>query len=344
MGYLNIIFPQGIGAAFQPAFDEAGAFWNNVVTAGAAPTTLDNGLDVSGTQCNVNYQYAPGSVINGIDLFASIPDIDGPGQILGRAGPCVYHGSIRDRPLFPMLGIMEFDVADSAGLVEEGQFANVVVHEMGHVIGLGTLWPALEGILINPCPIFFPRPCDPYYVAPNGKQGFQQLNPPSSIGVNIPVANTGGTGTANGHWREVTFENELMTGYLNADRENPLSIMTVLSLKDLGYSVNIEAAEPYTVPAQSVAKTIDENAIQLIGDTVLLEPEFIEEIKNRLRPVNGETESENYEGMFSAMFLVMLAGFILLGGYFSYLQRKQRKFLEDVMKQQNSVRSPMHKA
>lgn len=336
MPYLNVIFPGGISSLFKPAFEEAIDFWNAVVLEGSPPTTLSDGLDVSGTQCGVDYKYPEGAVVNGIDIFASTPDIDGVGQILGRAGPCVYHGSIFQRPLFPMLGIMEFDIADSATLVEQGQFANVVVHEMGHVIGLGTLWPALEGILKDPCPMFRPRPCDPYYIGGFGVQGYKRLNPPASIGPLPPVANTGGAGTANGHWREVTFDNELMTGYLNSGSENPLSIMTIMSLKDLGYTVDESVAEAYTVPAQAKA-SIDADAIELLGDILFFEEQHIEEIE----ALNAET---SYEAQFSGLFFVVITGFMLLASLFGYLNYRQNKRFELLLSEGNiKTPSPMYR-
>ena len=63
----------------------------------------------------------------------------------------------------------------------------------------------------------------------------------------VPVENTGGPGTADGHWRETVFRNELMSGFIG-DPGNPLSRMTAASLGDLGYQVDIDAAEPYTLP------------------------------------------------------------------------------------------------
>ena len=60
----------------------------------------------------------------------------------------------------------------------------------------------------------------------------------------VPVENTGRPGTRNAHWRETIFLNELMSGFI-AEIGNPLSRMTVGSLQDLGYIVNIDAAEAY---------------------------------------------------------------------------------------------------
>jgi leishmanolysin len=63
----------------------------------------------------------------------------------------------------------------------------------------------------------------------------------------VPVENTGGPGTRNSHWRETVFRNELMSGFI-AGPGNPLSRVTVASLEDIGYLVDINAAEPYTLP------------------------------------------------------------------------------------------------
>ena len=64
----------------------------------------------------------------------------------------------------------------------------------------------------------------------------------------VPVENTGGSGTADAHWRESVFGNELMTGWLNSGITNPLSRITVASMADLGYQVNMNAADSYTPP------------------------------------------------------------------------------------------------
>jgi hypothetical protein len=63
----------------------------------------------------------------------------------------------------------------------------------------------------------------------------------------VPVENTGGPGTREGHWRETVFRNELMSGFI-AQPGNPLSRLTVASLADLGYQTDLDAAEPYVLP------------------------------------------------------------------------------------------------
>ena len=63
----------------------------------------------------------------------------------------------------------------------------------------------------------------------------------------MPVENQGGPGTANSHWRDTVFRNELMTGFV-AGPPNPLSRLTAASLKDLGYKVALYKSEPYSLP------------------------------------------------------------------------------------------------
>src|SRR5215207_4498866 len=63
----------------------------------------------------------------------------------------------------------------------------------------------------------------------------------------IPVENSGGSGTRDSHWRESTFNNELMTGFLDSGA-NPLSRMTIGSLEDFGYTVDYGAADGYNIP------------------------------------------------------------------------------------------------
>lgn len=46
---------------------------------------------------------------------------------------------------------------------------------------------------------------------------------------------------------EDMYDDELMTSYI--DKENYLSILTILSLKDLGYEVNSTMADSFTIGA-----------------------------------------------------------------------------------------------
>ena len=76
----------------------------------------------------------------------------------------------------------------------------------------------------------------------------------------VPVENTGGAGTADAHWRDAVFFNELMTGFVNSRVTvpigimNPLSVMSIQSLADVGYTVNPLAADPFAIPGLSASR------------------------------------------------------------------------------------------
>jgi len=130
----------------------------------------------------------------------------------------------------------------------EGSLNAVILHEMGHVIGVGTLWnDYLSGDIQNPV-----------YTGKNALREYRTLT--GRRNTSIPVENTGGEGTALGHWRETTFHTELMTGYAEpAGVPMPLSRMTVGCLQDLGYTVDITKSDPYTLPSNSQSAFININ-------------------------------------------------------------------------------------
>jgi hypothetical protein len=49
------------------------------------------------------------------------------------------------------------------------------------------------------------------------------------------------------HWRDADLPSELMAAGLNAPPK-PLSRLTVAALADVGYQVDLDAAEPYQLP------------------------------------------------------------------------------------------------
>ena len=51
----------------------------------------------------------------------------------------------RNSSLLPIQGNITFNSADVTRMVADGSFASVVLHEMGHVLGIGTMWAA-EGL------------------------------------------------------------------------------------------------------------------------------------------------------------------------------------------------------
>jgi len=236
-GYaITLCLTTTMSASQRTVFKNAAARWASVITADAE----DGDAEIDAGTCG---ETSPSLnlTIDDLLIFAGIEDIDGPGEILGQAGWCYRRDEPTDK--LPAIGLMRFDLADVAELESEGQLQAVFLHEMGHVLGIGSLWDDLN-LLKSPSPNAGP-PNDTYFAGANGIIGFNAIGGSTYTGgQKVPVENTGGAGTANSHWRENVLKNELMTGYLNAGN-NPMSAVTVQSLADLGYTVNGAAADPF---------------------------------------------------------------------------------------------------
>ena len=230
----------------QKAFVDAAARWGKIITsdlpdvpAGVIP---ENACGTGSPSIGIP--------IDDMLIFAAVTTIDGPGGILGSAGPCV----IRAPAGLPVVGTMRFDVADVTNLEAQGTLSSVILHEMGHVIGIGSYW-AFKGLLQNPSTAG--NQLDTYFSGTNGIAGFNDIGGATYTGgQKVPVENTGGGGTINVHWRESVLQNELMTGFLNPG-SNPLSMVTVSSLVDLGYTVDTTQADPFSLTLSLRAPVFD---------------------------------------------------------------------------------------
>ncbi len=172
--------------------------------------------------------------VDDIRIEARLTDIDGAGGVLGQAGPTVVRGG--DAPL-PVTGIMEFDIADADYYNDNGLWDDIILHEMLHTLGLGTMW-SYVGLTSGSV-----EGGDLRFTGANATAAYNSefadiaANDAGSAS-GVPVETHGGSGTAGGHWDEELFGNELATGYVNGS--NYVSSMTLASLEDLGYDTVID--------------------------------------------------------------------------------------------------------
>jgi hypothetical protein len=216
-------------AAQQAFFEAAAAKWQGIIV-GDVP-------DASGTiparSCGNSFKTPSFSgTIDDVLIDVLLQPIDGPGAVLGAAGPCL----VRNADLLTVYGLMFFDTDDLAFLEQNDILDEVVVHEMGHVLGFGSLWNFGRSLLQG-------STADPRFVGPNAIAGYHDVG---GRGSSVPVEENGGPGTAFSHWDEETFDEELMTGFI-ALGQSPLSVMTIGSMQDLGYVVDPTAADRYHV-------------------------------------------------------------------------------------------------
>ena len=221
-GFQITLSLSGLTASQQAVFQQAAKRWQEIIV-GDLPNATYRGL-----------------VVDDILINASSASIDGVNGVLGQA----WSDAFRSGSVLPYHGVMQFDSADVASMEQSGLLQSVVLHEMGHVLGIGTIW-GYRGLISGA------RTSNPIFVGAHATAAYNQMFGTSARGV--PVEGTGGAGTADAHWRESIFVNELMTGWAGPGTNLPVSSVTVASLWDLGYTVNMAAANAYTPSSSALA-------------------------------------------------------------------------------------------
>lgn len=231
---IQINFDGGLTTSQQAYFSVAASYWQSLIVdyAGGVNPLFANGID---------------DMDGRIDITAKGVIIDGVGGVLGSAGPQTGVGS--GGFLYTATGLMRFDSADLASMESNKTLMSVIMHEMAHVLGFGTLWdPATDFSIAGFQDVF--NHSTNLYTGINALQEWKTEFSQSSATA-VPIEADGGPGTAQSHWNEVaggagltgitdTFgrdmRNELMTGWLNAP--SFLSRMSVAQFADIGYVVD----------------------------------------------------------------------------------------------------------
>lgn len=245
---IEVRYPDGEPSAeVKAAFDSAAAKWQRIVV-GDLEDIVIAGTDTMGpvkVGDNACIPVVVDQTIDDLIIFAYVKPIDGARGILGFATP-IYS---RNSDSTTISGCMTFDVADMVELAAAGALQATITHEMGHVLGIGTLWDAKQKA-VNTCSSGMPT-SKPYFTGGSARQAFR-----SALGTGVawsdsmvPLEGSGACfdGTRDAHPSEAIFKNELMTGYID-QFSNPLSVVSASILRDLGMTVNDLATDDYTVP------------------------------------------------------------------------------------------------
>lgn len=157
--------------------------------------------------------------LSSLYITATVAPIDGPGGILGFAGPdaLLTMGSSRRNFAVAVRSSMTFDLDDFPFMIANDILVSTIAHEMGHALGFGTLFAGND--LIGPRGGFGTIE---YINGDYAIQGYRRElgNPVASF---VPLEQRGGAGTALGHWLDAppffnqvftgAFKKELMTGF-----------------------------------------------------------------------------------------------------------------------------------
>jgi hypothetical protein len=231
---IQINFDGGLTSSQQAYFSFAASYWQSLIVdyAGGTNPLFSSGID---------------DMDGRIDITAKGIAIDGVGGVLGQAGPqtAARLGGF----LYTATGIMQFDSADLGSMESNKTLMSVIMHEMAHVLGFGTLWDPATDFGFEGYQDVFNHTTNAYTGANALGQWKTEFS--QSSATFVPVEADGGAGTAKSHWNEVAggagltgitdtlgrdMRNELMTGWLNAP--SFLSRMSVAQFADIGYVVD----------------------------------------------------------------------------------------------------------
>ena len=120
-----------------------------------------------------------------------------------------------------------------------------VLHEIGHVLGIGTIWFS-KGMIreLNG---------DTHFPGPKAIAAFDQAGGTDYQGAKVPTERDGT------HWRTSALSGELMSTVA----PNPvISAITLQALSDMGYSVDLSATDPYVRPSPTAAKPVADEELE----------------------------------------------------------------------------------
>ncbi len=257
--------------AYQASFVTAAARWTSILTE-----------DIPDVGAG-----AWGGAVDDVRIEASADVIDGPGGILGSAQ---YQYRRTTGARLPINGVMQFDTAD----LNNSTIVDVITHEMGHVLGIGSLWSSAA--LVNDY-----GGTNPTYIGASALAEYRNLMANQAL-ASIPVENTGNTGTRDVHWRESLFGRELMTGYYNTGQVNPLSRVSAASLIDLGYpGVNPDATDNWAPnsgnPMPTIASLSPSVASSPLGGTFTLTANSVNDVSGGVASVRFYRETNGIPGL-----------------------------------------------
>ena len=213
---------------------------------------------------NDSYRIAAGERIDDLRIYVNAFPFPGDYsyRTLGLGGVSLTRQETR----LPVVGCMGFRLSR---LNDPAEFSEVALHEIGHALGFGNIWDG-HGLLEDP-------DTDPHFSGPLAIAAFDAAGGRGYSGAKVPVASD------KAHWKLPVLAGELM-GPIGGDRGEDggaLSAITIQSLADLGYGVDLTYAHAYTLPGAIPAAKID-TAAHVCGAGLHPEPIDVVDAEGRI--------------------------------------------------------------
>ena len=237
--------------------------WMSIIREDLPDYTFTQGW--SGECGDHSYAIPSGERID--DLRIYITSYDGyEDTAAGWASPRV----LRRTSSQTVLGCMGFNLKH----IDSYSFVGTGLHEIGHVLGIGSIFYDL-GFLQDPNG-------DPHFNGPLAIAAFNDAGGRDYAGKKVPMQKMDGA-----HWRDSVFGvgGELMTP---SGGRGTLSAITIQALADLGYSVDVTQADPYTLPSVAAKASA-----KIAAPSTHAQPEFSCGVGEQREPIYVVDEQGN---------------------------------------------------
>ena len=176
-----------------------------------------------------SYAIPSGERIDDLRIYVVSFNDDDDDALGGWAGPRV----LRETSHLSVVGCMGFNLDDNRVSLW------IALHEIGHVLGIGTRPWDNNGFVQK-------SPNDVHFNGPLAIAAFNDAGGRNYTGKKVPLEEDWG------HWRQSVLRGELMepVGW-----NVSVSAITIQALADIGYSVDVTQADPYTLP-RAAAKVV----------------------------------------------------------------------------------------
>ncbi len=245
---IELVFLKGGTSEQDDAVKDAAERWESVIARDVFDWDHDAFNRVPAGTCGPGSP-AVSDVVDDIRVFVTIDSIDGAGGVMARSGPCW----VRPYPLEggegiwlqPTLAALILDEDDLADIEEEELLEPFMTHEMAHALGfVPGLWDRHDR-LRDPSLPNSPG-ADTHFEGPWTIAAFDAAGGGGYEGAKVPLESGAKAGISDSHWRGTVFGDELMTPYLTGDSQ-PLSLITLESLYDIGYEIDPGEADSFSL-------------------------------------------------------------------------------------------------
>ena len=241
---IDVVYSSLPTIAEDEIIEEAVARWESVIVGDMPDFRFYD--DVTLDQCGSEppFTIKRGENVDDVQLRVTLLDTD---KFIYTHSICYYRRSTG----LPILSAIGVDFDRIAGFTSSrDDVVNIVTLVIGQALGKHSwMYGEIHDLVRNRSDERWGGTpgADSHFVGPKAIKAFDAAGGTLYRGGKVPLKNDGNHGT-DALWRGSVFGRELMSGNYVWGEPHPLSAITVQSFADLGYVVDVQAADAYTLP------------------------------------------------------------------------------------------------